>query len=101
MDSESFDYDCDYTVAPADSACVRARETNYSDTFTFDLEAAYSFDAGTTFVLGVQNFTDQFPDRSPTGGNNGQLYHENAPFGPNGGFWYARLPLRLLARARR
>ncbi len=57
----------------------------------FDLEVAYRFDAGVTLVAGAQNIFDTYPDRYLAGQSTGQLYHEHAPFGFSGGYWYTRL----------
>jgi len=74
--------------------------------FTFDLELTYQPTKQVQLAIGAQNLFDNYPAKdtlaqgggqnyySFTGGlNNGRVYPENAPYGYNGGFWYARVNL--------
>lgn len=71
---------------------------------TLDLEFSYRLTEFATLAIGASNILDNYPDKdtragdggqnyySFTGGqSNGKVYPENAPYGYNGGFWYARL----------
>ena len=72
--------------------------------FTLDLEVSYKVTDWAQVAVGASNVFDNYPAKdllaegggqnyySFTGGlNNGRVYPENAPYGYNGGFWYARL----------
>lgn len=66
---------------------------DYSARFLTDVEVAYNFDeSNLEVVVGVQNLFDQVPNEHPRGvSDSGQLYHEHAPFGGNGGLVYGRV----------
>lgn len=66
---------------------------NYSARFLTDVEVGYHFaDSNTEVVLGISNLFDQVPNEHPRGvSDSGQLYHEHAPFGGNGGLIYGRV----------
>jgi iron complex outermembrane receptor protein len=53
-----------------------------------DAEVAYEYNDNMTFVFGVDNVFDVYPDKNPGAGGSGQLYSEYSPFGFNGGTWY-------------
>jgi iron complex outermembrane recepter protein len=59
--------------------------------FVFDTEVAYTVRDALTFVLGVQNVFDEFPEENPGARTGvGNRYSQYTPFGFNGGFWYGR-----------
>jgi iron complex outermembrane receptor protein len=65
---------------------------SYGDEYLVDLEVAYSWKPGVTFVLGGQNVLDTFPEENAGARSGvGNLYSQFTPFGFNGGFWYARV----------
>jgi iron complex outermembrane receptor protein len=71
--------------------------------FTLDISASYQLNDWVQLAIGASNLFDRYPAKDLkaedgglnyytfTGGlNNGRVYPENAPYGYNGGFWYAR-----------
>ncbi len=57
-----------------------------------DIEAAYTWNEHTTFVLGAQNVFDTYPDENRGARSGvGNRYSQYSPFGFNGAFWYARV----------
>ena len=66
---------------------------DYAARFLTDIEVGYNMpDINTEFTIGVHNLFDQVPDEHPRGvSDSGQLYHEFAPFGGNGGLIYGRV----------
>ena len=67
-------------------------DRTYDDYMTHDIEVGYSFDNGITLMGGGQNFTDETPDKNPTGADDsGRKYSQFAPLGFNGAFWYGRV----------
>lgn len=66
---------------------------DYSARFLTDFEVAYNFEeSNLEVVFGVHNVFDQVPNEHPRGvSDSGQLYHEYAPFGGNGGLVYGRV----------
>jgi iron complex outermembrane receptor protein len=65
----------------------------YSDTWLFDIEAAYTFRDRFTVTIGADNVFDEFPDTHflYPDFSNGRIYPNSSPFGFNGGYWYVRL----------
>ena len=58
---------------------------------TVDAEIGWRFASGLYFNVGAQNLFDTVPDESPYGGIAGSKYPVLAPYGINGGFYYARV----------
>ena len=64
------------------------------------MEAAWPLSDAVTLVLGSQNVLDTYPDENPKvadpalGFWGGNLYPPSAPFGFNGGYYYARIDVR-------
>ena len=67
---------------------------SYGGDYLVDLEASYSVGEGVTLTLGGQNALNDYPEENPNGEFSGNRYGPNAPFGSNGGFYYARLAYR-------
>ena len=64
----------------------------YDGKYLADLEAAYTWNDHTTFVIGGQNIFDETPDENPGARSGvGNLYSQFSPFGFNGAFYYARV----------
>jgi iron complex outermembrane receptor protein len=65
----------------------------YSDTWLFDIEAAYTFRDRFTVAVGADNVFDEYPDTDflYPDFSSGRIYPDSSPFGFNGGFWYVRL----------
>jgi iron complex outermembrane receptor protein len=64
----------------------------YGGETILDLELAYSFDFGTTVVVGGTNVLNQYPEENPFAADGvGNRYSQYTPFGFNGAFWYARV----------
>jgi len=59
--------------------------------WTADLELGAKFDSGLYFAVGAQNAFDKVPENNPWAGIVGAQYPVHAPYGFNGGFYYARL----------
>ncbi len=62
-----------------------------SSEFLVDAEVAYDVSDRLQIIAGVENFLDNYPDENQLKSNTGQLYPEAAPFGFNGGEYYAKL----------
>ncbi|MGJ4801907.1 TonB-dependent receptor plug domain-containing protein [Luteimonas sp. SDU82] len=62
---------------------------------TVDAEVGWKFDSGLYFNLGAQNLFDEVPEENPWGGVAGARYPVHAPYGFNGGFYYARVGYRF------
>ena len=58
---------------------------------TVDAEIGWRFASGLYFSAGAQNLFDHVPDDNPWGGVAGAQYPVHAPYGFNGGFYYARV----------
>ena len=58
---------------------------------TVDAEIGWTFASGLYFSVGAQNLFDKVPDKNPWGGVAGAEYPVHAPYGFNGGFYYARI----------
>jgi iron complex outermembrane receptor protein len=58
---------------------------------TVDAEVGWRFASGLYFNVGAQNLFDKVPDDNPWGGVAGAQYPVHAPYGFNGGFYYARV----------
>ena len=54
-----------------------------------DAEVAYAFSESLNLVLGAENLLDRYPTRQ-FANVSGLVYAETSPYGPNGGFFYAR-----------
>lgn len=59
--------------------------------WTVDAEVGWKFASGLYFNIGAQNLFDEVPDENPWGGVAGARYAVHAPYGFNGGFYYARV----------
>ncbi|TKS53833.1 TonB-dependent receptor [Luteimonas yindakuii] len=62
---------------------------------TVDAEVGWKFESGLYFNVGAQNLFDKVPDENPWGGVAGARYPVHAPYGFNGGFYYARVGYRF------
>ena len=60
------------------------------DKWLFDVEAGYDVTDTLTIALGADNLFDEYPERDPYGGEIGNLYLVDSPFGFNGAFYYLR-----------
>lgn len=58
---------------------------------TVDVDLGWKFDSGLYFNVGAQNVFDEVPEENPWGFIAGAQYPVHAPYGFNGGFYYARL----------
>jgi iron complex outermembrane receptor protein len=58
---------------------------------TVDAEVGWRFASGLYFNVGAQNLFDKVPEDNPWGGIAGAQYPVHAPYGFNGGFYYARV----------
>jgi len=75
----------------------------FGEKVLLDLDVSYTLSDTYTLTVGVNNLTDEYPDRiAPSTTNpvyaltnslaDGQVYpRSGGPFGMNGGFWYTRL----------
>ncbi|MDQ3228734.1 MAG: TonB-dependent receptor [Pseudomonadota bacterium] len=83
-----------------DSDVVRAEDGGlpiYGDSaITLDAELGWKFDSGLYFSVGAQNLLDKVPEDNPWGAAvAGAQYPVHAPYGFNGGFYYARVGLKF------
>ncbi|MBL4870831.1 MAG: TonB-dependent receptor, partial [Robiginitomaculum sp.] len=62
-----------------------------SSEITIDLEAGAQVTENVEVIIGAANVLDNFPDENLTATRIGQLYASQAPFGFNGGSYYAKL----------
>ena len=58
---------------------------------TVDAEIGWKFASGLYFAAGAQNLFDEVPEKNPWAGIAGAQYPVHAPYGFNGGFYYARI----------
>jgi iron complex outermembrane recepter protein len=63
--------------------------------WTVDAEVGMRFASGLYFAAGAQNLFDEVPDDNPYAGIAGAAYPVHAPYGFNGGFYYARVGYRF------
>ncbi|MBW3550169.1 MAG: TonB-dependent receptor [Proteobacteria bacterium] len=82
-----------------DSDVVRAEDGGlpiYGDSaVTVDAEVGWKFASGLYFNVGAQNLFDKVPDENPWAGIAGARYPVHAPYGFNGGFYYARVGFKF------
>lgn len=64
---------------------------NGDSAVTVDAEMGMKFASGLYFAVGAQNLFDKEPDRNPWDFIAGSKYPVHAPYGINGGFYYARV----------
>jgi len=64
---------------------------NGDSAVTVDAEIGWKFASGLYVNLGAQNLFDKVPEDNPWGGIAGAQYPVHAPYGFNGGFYYARV----------
>jgi iron complex outermembrane recepter protein len=78
-----------------DSDAVRAEDGGlpiFGDSaVTVDAEIGWKFASGLYLNVGAQNLFDKVPDDNPWAGIAGAQYPVHAPYGFNGGFYYARV----------
>jgi iron complex outermembrane receptor protein len=79
----------------------------FGSKFTTDIEVSYTIAEHYTLAVGATNLFNTYPDKiKATAANpiyvltnslsNGQVYpNSGGPFGANGGFWYARLKVKI------
>jgi len=79
----------------------------FGSKFTTDLEVSYTIAEHYTVAIGATNLFNTYPDKiKATASNpiyvltnslsNGQIYpNSGGPFGSNGGFWYARVKVKI------
>ena len=65
------------------------------DAVTVDVEVGAKFASGFHVAVGAQNVFDQEPDDNPWAGIAGSKFPVHAPYGINGGFYYARVGYRF------
>jgi iron complex outermembrane receptor protein len=63
--------------------------------WTVDAEVGWKFANGLYFSAGAQNLLDEVPDDNPYAGIAGAAYPVHAPYGFNGGFYYARVGFKF------
>lgn len=63
---------------------------SYSGENIIDLETQYKINDKSTFIVGIQNALDTYPEENPNSGASGNQYSAYTPFGFNGAFWYTR-----------
>jgi iron complex outermembrane receptor protein len=95
---------------------VNGGTRKFGEEVTLDLEGRWDFNDNFSFAMGVENVLDEYPDKnirsrtfpgpqpangllsnwfeSTQSGVEGSRYLDAAPFGYNGGFWYARFTAR-------
>ncbi|MEJ7745779.1 MAG: TonB-dependent receptor [Luteimonas sp.] len=82
-----------------DSDVVRAEDGGlpiFGDSaVTVDAEVGWKFTSGLYLNVGAQNLFDKVPDKNPWGGIAGAQYPVHAPYGFNGGFYYARIGFKF------
>jgi iron complex outermembrane receptor protein len=59
-----------------------------------DLMADWSFTENVSFALGAENVLDEYPDEAVFQASRGLIYSRNAPYGTDGGRYYARLNVK-------
>lgn len=64
---------------------------NGDSAVTVDVEFGAKFVSGLYFAVGAQNVFDKEPQNNPFAGIAGSKFPVHAPFGINGGFYYARI----------
>ncbi|WP_345295241.1 TonB-dependent receptor [Luteimonas vadosa] len=64
---------------------------NGDSAITVDAEIGWKFPSGLYVNVGAQNLFDEVPDDNPWAGIAGAQYPVHAPYGFNGGFYYARV----------
>jgi iron complex outermembrane receptor protein len=64
---------------------------NEGSAVTVDAEIGWKFASGLYFDVGAQNVFDKTPDQTEWAGIAGSKYPVHAPYGINGGFYYARV----------
>lgn len=62
---------------------------------TVDADVGFKFASGLYFNIGAQNLFDVVPDENPWAGIAGARYPVHAPYGFNGGFYYARVGFKF------
>ena len=60
-----------------------------------DAEVAYTLANSLTLSIGAENLLDEYPDENPLAAILGDRYAVKAPYGFNGGFYYARANWRF------
>lgn len=87
-----------YTLAH--NATSSIGDKDYPGKTLTDLSVNYAYSPALSFTLGVQNLFDTYPDEQPLAvqANNGGVFkypNTNAPFGFNGGYYYAEANWRF------
>lgn len=87
-----------YTLAHNASSAIGDKE--YSAKTLADASVNYAYSPTLSFTLGAQNLFDTYPDEQPESvqANNGGVFkypNTNAPFGFNGGYYYAEVNWRF------
>jgi iron complex outermembrane receptor protein len=101
------------TQAPGSSNCATPLTwQHFGAKFTTDVDVSYTFARMFTLTIGANNLFNTYPDRIANSGINpiyvltgstadGQIYpRPGGPFGINGGFYYAKLRVKLGEGAR-
>jgi len=73
---------------------------NFPNEWVADIEGSYHFNQTMKLTLGAQNLFDNYPNRIKAlndfgGGILRYPYFQGAPFGMNGGFYYARVSFKM------
>lgn len=74
----------------ASHAYLDASAKEVSSNITVDIQADYQFNDALTFTVGAQNLFNVYPEKVDASFDLGAKYYETAPFGFNGGFYYAK-----------
>lgn len=87
-----------YTLAHNATSAIGDKD--YPGKTLTDLSVNYAYSPALSFTLGVQNLFDTYPDEQPASvqANNGGVFkypNTNAPFGFNGGYYYAEANWRF------
>lgn len=87
-----------YTLAHNATSAIGDKD--YSAKTLADLSVNYAYSPALSFTVGVQNLFDTYPDEQPESvqANNGGVFkypNTNAPFGFNGGYYYAEASWRF------
>ena len=85
-------------VTSTESASDPARKQTFAGKWLTDLDVSYTFDNGIRASIGGNNIFDTFPDKNIASNSfNGIFVYPRrvAPFGFNGGYYYAKVSINL------
>ncbi len=79
-----------------ESSNVATGDRTFGNKLVTDLELGYDLTGGTTLSVGANNLFDVYPDKNGIVSYDGSgAYGGFAPFGLSGGYYYARLSVRI------